>query len=70
LGASPTTTSPSACSSELAASTGLPPWRSIRRPTRGEISPATSNPIEVPPTTKPSDQPVSATIGPASTAGK
>ena len=39
-------------------------------PTRGAISPATSSPIEVPLTTQPSDQPVSAAIGGASTAGK
>ena len=41
----------------------------MMRPTCGEISPATSRPIEVPPTTQPSDQPVSLTIGSANTAG-
>jgi hypothetical protein len=42
----------------------------MTEPTRGEIRPATRRPIEVPLTTQNSDQPVSATIGPASTAGK
>jgi hypothetical protein len=40
------------------------------RPTCGDISPAVSKPIDVPPTTNPSDQPVSATIGSEKTAGK
>ena len=62
--------SPAAYSSELAASTGLPPLRSMMEPTRGAMSPATSRPMDTPPTTQPSDQPVSATIGSASTAGK
>ena len=61
---------PAANRTELAASTGRPPWRSMIRPTRGEIRPATSRPIDVPPTTQPSDQPVSWTIGVPSTAGK
>ena len=70
IGATPMIASPAANSIELAARTGRPPRRSISRPTRGEISPATSRPIDAPPTTQPSVQPVSATIGSASTAGK
>jgi hypothetical protein len=42
----------------------------MMRPTCGEIRPAVSKPIDVPPTTEPSDQPVSLTIGSAKTAGK
>jgi len=42
----------------------------MARPTAVEIRPATSRPIDVPETTRPSDQPVSATIGMAKTAGK
>ena len=68
-GASPIPASPAAKSSELAASTGRPPCRPMIRPTGGEISPAVNRPMEAPPTTHPSDQPVSATIGPDSTAG-
>jgi hypothetical protein len=39
-------------------------------PTRGAMRPAVSSPIDVPLTTQASDQPVSAKIGGASTAGK
>ncbi len=63
-------TNPAANSSELSTRTGRPPRRSIARPTRGDTSPPTRRPTETPPTTPPSGQPVSATIGPASTAGK
>ena len=69
-GASPMIASPAANSTELAASTARPPLRSISTPMRGEIRPATNRPIATPPTTQASDQPVSATIGPANTAGK
>ena len=42
--------SPVANSAALAARTGRPPWRSIRRPTRGEARPAVSRPRDSPPT--------------------
>jgi len=70
VGARPMPASPAAYSSELAASTGRPPLRSMMKPTLGAMSPATSRPMDTPPTTQPSDQPVSETIGSASTAGK
>jgi hypothetical protein len=70
IGASPMIAKPNANSTELAARTGRPPRLSISRPTRGDTSPATRRPSDTPPTTQPSVQPVSATIGSASTAGK
>src|SRR5260221_369565 len=45
--------------------TRWPPWRTIKRPTRGETRPAASSASETPPMAKPSDQPrSSATSGP------
>jgi hypothetical protein len=67
-GASPSVRRPPARSSALPESTGRPPWRSIRWPTRGDTSPEISRPIDRAPTTQPAGQPVSATIGPARTA--
>jgi hypothetical protein len=70
LGASERPARPAASSAELALRTGRPPWRSIARPTRGEIVPAARSPSETPPTTRESGQPVSAAIGFASTASR
>jgi len=54
----------------LTASTGRPPRCAMARPTHGETMPAVSRPSDRPPTTQANDQPVSATIGAASTAGR
>jgi hypothetical protein len=61
---------PAAIKTELAASTGRPPVRSMARPTAGETRPPARSPSESPPITNDSGQPVSAAIGFASTAGR
>ena len=61
---------PIARSPALTASTGRPPRSAMARPTHGEMTPAVSRPSDRPPTTQANDQPVSATIGAASTAGR
>ncbi len=68
VGASPTTTSPVASSTALAASTGLPPCELISRPTFGDTSPEISSPSDSAPTMDAIGHPVSAAIGAAITA--
>ncbi len=70
FGAAASAARPSASSTALAASTGRPPYRSIRWPMRGEAMPAATSPSETPPTTHGSGQPCRAATAGASTAGR
>ena len=70
LGAAAWISRPMASNTALAASTGRPPNRSMRRPTAGETRPEISSPSDSAAMTQVCDQPVARTMGSASTASR